>query len=261
MVKNMNYRIMEENLKHCENVEKESPLDACVTALGMANLVIQQAVSLLPDKKPEEVTEKEMILLRQAYGIAAGGITSNLKKITDAVGIMYQPDVRMPDMKRMFEDSVSELHKKDASCTEETELNSELIKIAEGLEAKLARLKQIETWKKDGLKSIEYNIDKQEKANNELEMHIRQKDQELQKLKTKFEGYQKELGCYEAMLRENSTLLDNLPEKYGITEIDEVLDIASEAGQEANEIIAKGNEVLNTVIHAVAAFYNGEKAK
>lgn len=257
----MNYRIMEENLKHCENVEKESPLDACVTALGMASLIIQQTMSLLPDKKPEEVTEEEMPLLRQAYGIAAGGITSNLKKITDAVGTLYQPDVRMPDMKRIFEESVSELRKKDASCTEETELNSELIKIAEELEVKLDRLKQIETWKKDGLKTIEDNIDKQEKVNNALEMQIQEKDQELQNLKTKFERYQKELGCYEAMLRENSTLIENLPEKYGIKEIDEALGIASEAGQAANEIIAKGNEVLNTVIHAVAAFYNGEKAK
>lgn len=257
----MNYRIMEENLKHCESVEKDSPLEACVTALGMVSLVIQQTMSLLPDKKPEEVTEKEMALLRQAYGVAAGGITSNIKKITDAMGILYQPDVRMPDLKKMFEDSVTELHKKDAACKEETELNSELIKTAEGLEAKLARLKQIEAWKKDGLKIIEDNIDKQEKANDALEMCIQEKDQELQNLKAKFDECQKELGRYKVALQENSTLLENLPEKYGITEIDEALGIAAEAGQSANEIIAKGNEVLNTVIHAVAAFYNGEKTE
>lgn len=257
----MNYRIMEENLKHCENVEKESPLEACVTALGMVSLIIQQAMSLLPDKRPEEVTEKEIALLRQAYGIAAGGITSNLKKAADAVGTLYQPDVRMPDMKRMFEDRVAELHKKDAACKEETELNSELIKTAEGLEVKLTRLKQIEDWKKDGLKILEDNICRQEKTNEALERRIQEKDRELQNLKTKFEGYQRELGRYEAALRENSSLLENFPEKYGITEIDEALGIAAEAGQAACEIIAKGNEVLNTVIQAVAVFYNGEKTK
>ena len=257
----MNYRIMEENLKHCESVEKDSPLEACITALGMVSLVIQQTMSLLPEKKPEEVTEKEMALLRQTYGIAAGGITSNLKKITDAVGILYQPDVRMPDMKKIFEDSVAELHKKDAACKKETDLNSEFIKTAEELEAKLARLKQIETWKKDGLKDIEEKIGEQKEANDALEICIQKKDKELQNLKTKFEEQQKELGRYEAALKENSTLLENLPEKYGITEIDEALAIATEARQSANEIIEKGDDVLNTVIHAVAAFYNGEKTE
>lgn len=257
----MNYRIMEENLKHCESVEKDFPLEACVTALGMVSLVTQQTMSLLPDKKLEEVTEEEMALLRQAYGIAAGGITSNLKKITDVVGILYQPDVRMPGMKKMFEDSVAELDKKDAACKKETDLNSELIKTAEELEAKLVRLKQIEIWKKDGLKDIEEKIAEQEKENDALEMCIQEKDQELQNLKAKFEEYQKELGRYEAALRENSTLLENLPEEYGITEIDEALAIAAEAGQSANEIIEKGDEVLKTVILAVAAFYNGEKTE
>lgn len=255
----MNYRIMEENLKHCERVEKDSPLEACVTALGMASLVIQQTMSLLPDKKPEEITEKEMALLRQAYGVAAGGITSNLKKITDAVGILYQPDMRMPDMKKMFEDSMAQLQEKDAACKEEAELNSELIKTAEELEERLAKLKQIETWKKDGLKIIEDDIGRQEKANDALGRCIQDKDRELQNLKTKFEECRKELGRYEAALGENSTLLENLPEKYGITEIDEALVVAAEAGQSANEIIEKGNEVLSAVIHAVAAFYNGEK--
>lgn len=255
----MNYKVIEENLKYCERMEKDSPLEACVTALGMAGLVIQQAIALVPDKQPTEITEAEMALLRQAYGIAAGGITTNLKKFTDVAGLLYQPDIRMPGMKKKFEENIAELREKDEIWKTETMLNSELIKAAEALESRIAYLEKTENVKKDGLKKMEEKISIQEQSNKELEKRIQEKEEELQNLKTRFQKSQEELARYETALQENSTLLQNLPEKYGIASIDDALELAADVGNSVNEAIAKGDEVLNTVIHAIDAFYNGEK--
>lgn len=255
----MNYRLIEENLKYCEAKEKENPLEACRGALAIVSLIIQQASVFIPKKKKEEFLEDEIAYLRQIYGVAAGGISAQLKSLTSVIESIYQPTANMPGMKEFLDDCLDEFEKKEAAYKEEMKLNAKLIKQAQKLNEVIENLKQIEIWKAEGLKDLEKQIETQKKANDMQETLLQEKDNELQKLKEEFAERQGKLQQYEAALQENSSLLGDLPEKYGISTIDEALTVASGAEQEAKEILEKSDAVLRTVIQAVDIFYNGKR--
>lgn len=202
----MNVELILSNMEILKEwIEQGQQTEACETMLNLSRLLIAD-----PPKESQEARTT-----RKLYGSYAGA-ASSLCELFKTLKDNYMPTVDMKDMVTQIEALQQELN----SCKEEArrirKQNKELLDQETALNEKKAEL---ETLKKQvaeliNLKNVELNELEKEKAGLE---------QELTRLQQACEQAGEEKAQWQATLRENIALINQLPESVAAEHIDKTI--------------------------------------
>lgn len=197
-----------------EQIEQGQQAEACETMLNLSRLLIAG-----PPKEPQEARA-----IRRLYGSYAGA-ASSLCELFKALKDNYSPTADMKDMVTRIETLQQDLN----SCEEEArrirEHNKKLLDQETALKEKKAELEALKKQVDELICLKDVELDK-------LTKEIAGLEQQLDRLEQACEQADREKARWQATLRENIALINQLPESIAAEHIDEMIRQMKERAQQ-----------------------------
>lgn len=197
-----------------ERIEQGQQAEACETMLNLSRLLIAD-----PPKEPREARAT-----RKLYGSYAGA-ASSLCELFKTLKDNYSPTADMKGMVTQIEELQQDLNSYEEEARRIREQNKELLDQETALNEKKAELEALKKQVEEliYLKNIELN---------ELEEEIASLEQELVRLQQACEQAGEEKAQWQATLRENIALINQLPESVAAEHIDKTIVQMKECAQQ-----------------------------